>query len=58
MDTHRPEGSRALAGDSALRHSVGRLLTNSLILYLVAVASHRAWVLLNSDVSQLVRRLH
>lgn len=58
MDTHRPEGSRAFAGGSVLRHSASRLLTNSLILYLVAVATHRAWVLLNSDVTQLLRRMH
>ena len=43
---------------NALRHSANRLLTSSLILYLVATATHRAWLLLNSDVSQLLRRLH
>ncbi len=35
-----------------------RLVTNSLILYLLGNAAQRAWLLLNSDVSQLIRRLH
>lgn len=58
MDTHRPEGSHALAGGNVVRHFAGRLLTSSLVLYLLAVAGQRAWVLLNSDVGQLSRRLH
>lgn len=58
MDTHRPEGSREFAGAIVLRHFASRLLTSSLVLYLLAVASQRAWVLLNSDVGHLLRRLH
>ncbi len=34
-----------------------RLLASSLILYLVGCVAQRAWVLLNADVVQLVRRL-
>ncbi len=35
-----------------------RLLANSLLLYLLADAAGRVWVVLNSDVGQLLRRLH
>ena len=35
-----------------------RLLANSLILYLAATTAQHAWRLLNSDVGELVRRLH
>jgi hypothetical protein len=35
-----------------------RLATSSLILFLFGTLAQRAWVLLNSDVVQLVRRLH
>jgi hypothetical protein len=51
----------------ALRQAVSRqkldaltqqLLKSSLIVYLVAVVAQRTWMLLNSDVLQLLRRLH
>ncbi len=32
------------------------LMDNSVILYVAAIASHRIWVVLNSDVGELVRR--
>jgi len=32
------------------------MMTNSLVLYVVAVLLQRTWTLLNSDVMQLVRR--
>ena len=32
------------------------LMDNSVILYVAAIAGHRAWVLLNSDVGELLRR--
>jgi len=35
-----------------------QLLTSSLILYLIGNIAQRAWLLLNSDVGQLIRRLH
>ena len=35
-----------------------RLLDQSLVLYLLFVVAARAWVLLNTDVTQLVRRIH
>ena len=34
------------------------LLMNSLFLYLMADALHRLWAMLNSDVMQLIRRMH
>jgi hypothetical protein len=32
------------------------LLDNSVVLYLAAIASHRVWIVLNSDVGELLRR--
>ncbi len=32
------------------------LMDNSVILYIAAIASHRIWVVLNSDVGELLRR--
>ena len=32
------------------------LMDNSIVLYLAAIASHRIWVVLNSDVGELLRR--
>ena len=58
MDTDRPIVPRTDARHGGVRHAVARLLTSSLILYLAAVAAQRTWVLLNSDVGQLLRRLH
>ncbi|HSF79009.1 MAG TPA: hypothetical protein VLA38_10385 [Steroidobacteraceae bacterium] len=58
MKAGRPAGSRRAAPARALEALVDELLNNSLVLYLVAFAAHRTWVLLNSDVLQLVRRLH
>jgi len=37
---------------------VQRLATSSLILFLLGAVAQRTWVLLNSDVAQLIRRLH
>ena len=37
---------------------VQRLVASSLILYLVVATAQRAWTLLNSDVGELMRRLH
>jgi hypothetical protein len=43
---------------SVLRRIVETLTMNSLILYLTAVFMQRAWEILNSDVTVLVKRLH
>ena len=57
MKAGRPAGSRRAAPARALEALVDELLNNSLVLYLAAFAVQRAWVLLNSDVLQLLRRL-
>ena len=58
MKASRPAESRRVARVRKLETLVNELLNNSLVLYLVAFAAQRAWVLLNSDVLQLLRRLH
>ena len=64
------KGSRAVKGTvpswwswlAAGRRAVGAtgrgLLDRSLLLYLLFVVAGRAWVLLNTDLTQLVRRIH
>jgi len=46
------------AGRHVLDSGSRRLLDQSLVLYLLFVVAARAWVLLNTDVTQLVRRIH
>jgi hypothetical protein len=54
-----PPGDRGTAASTQSRSSLSaRLLANSLLLYLLADAAGRVWVVLNSDVGQLLRRLH
>jgi hypothetical protein len=53
----RPEKPH-LAGDRTLRVMATALLTHSLVLYITAVTLHRVWMVLNSDVMQLIRRVH
>ena len=49
---------RHLAGARTLRKMAGALLMNSLVLYITFVGLQRVWTLLNSDVLQLIRRVH
>ena len=35
-----------------------RLVASSLMIYLIVASVQRAWALLNSDVGELMRRLH
>jgi len=56
-DLQRP-GERRSGADGLVEATAARLLRSSLILYLAALAAHRAWLLLNSDVSELVRKVH
>ena len=49
---------RDTAGHRTLGALLAALLTNSLVLYITADALHRLWTLLNSDVMQLIRRVH
>ena len=51
-------GERRSSAVRLYEATTGRLIKSSLILYLAAFAAHRAWLLLNSDVSQLLRKLH
>jgi hypothetical protein len=37
---------------------VQRLVASSLMIYLVVASAQRVWALLNSDVGELVRRMH
>ncbi len=54
MKGYRADGT---SHTSLAYEGVRRLLASSLILYLLGSVAQRAWVLLNSDVAQLVRRL-
>jgi hypothetical protein len=47
-----------VAARHRLKSVLRPLLNESLLLYLAAIAAHRIWLLLNSDVVQLVRRVH
>ena len=58
MGKLRSAESRPLAGGSSLRTLSATLLSHSLVLYIMAVILHRLWALLNSDVLQLIRRVH
>jgi hypothetical protein len=51
------KGARARCRELATT-GVQRLVASSLILYLIVAMAQRAWTLLNSDVGELVRRLH
>jgi hypothetical protein len=42
---------------STLTRVIACLTTSSLLLYLAVTCTQRVWVLLNSDVGQLLRRL-
>ena len=58
MDNLWPaKGARLRCRDLAAT-GVQRLVASSLILYLIVATAQRAWALLNSDVGELVRRLH
>lgn len=50
----RPVG--ALSRPNIVVECARRLLASSLILYMMVWIGQRAWVLLNSDIGQLIRR--
>jgi hypothetical protein len=58
MGKLRSAEARPLAGGRSLRTLSATLLSHSLVLYIMAVILHRLWALLNSDVLQLIRRVH
>ena len=41
---------------TALMNGITRLMTTSLVVYVVAVLAQRTWAVLNLDVAQLIRR--
>lgn len=49
-------GSSSVGSHSPLAGAAHWLMDNSLVLYVAAIAGHRLWVLLNSDVGELLRR--
>ena len=54
----RPSTPRQRTGPRVLHSLADALTLNSLVVYLLAMILQRLWVLLNSDVVQLVRRMH
>jgi len=56
MRDHRAVNAGARSPALPKRPYATRLLASSLLLYLLAVLADRLW--LNSDVTQLLRRLH
>lgn len=58
MDAGQPPRVRVATRRDALEGALARLLSNSLILYLLAVLVHKAWIILNSDVVLLLKRAH
>lgn len=58
MRKRRPGRPPHLAGARTLREMARTVLTNSLVLYMAFAALQRVWALLNSDVVQLIRRVH
>jgi hypothetical protein len=42
----------------SIARSLARVIDHSLVLYLLFVVAGRAWVLLNTDLTQLIRRVH
>jgi hypothetical protein len=54
----RPARPPHLAGARTLREMARTVLTNSLVLYMAFAGLQRLWTLLNSDVLQLIRRVH
>ena len=51
------KGARARCRELAAS-GMQRLVASSLMIYLIVASAQRAWALLNSDVGELVRRLH
>ena len=51
--TERRRGGRR----RSLMNGITRMMSTSLVVYIVAVLVQRAWTLLNMDVAQLIRRI-
>jgi hypothetical protein len=56
MGNSRPAERRRCGRRTPLMNVITRVMTTSLVAYVVVVLAQRTWALLNLDVSQLIRR--
>jgi hypothetical protein len=54
----RPATPRHVASFQMFRTLATALLRNSIVVFILAHALHRLWTLMNSDILQLLRRVH
>ena len=52
-----PTEQRRGRSRGALANGITRMMTTSMVLYFTAIFVRRIWVLLNSDVVQMIRRV-
>ena len=57
MGNSRPTERRRHGRRTALMDGITRMMTTSLVFYVVAILAQRTWGLLNLDIAQLIRRL-
>lgn len=57
MGNSHPVERRRRGRRTALMNGITLLMTKSMVLYAAAVLMQRTWTLLNSDVTQVIRRL-
>ena len=57
MGNSHPAERRRGGRRTALMNGITLMMTKSMVFYVVAVLVQRTWTLLNSDVTQLIRRL-
>ncbi len=56
MEKFHQDDPPAVNGPDTLARGIAWMMSNSLVVYVVAVLLQRTWTLLNSDVMQLMRR--
>lgn len=57
MEDSHPADRRRDGRRTALMNGITRMMTSSLVVYVVAILMQRTWAVLNLDVAQLIRRL-
>jgi len=57
MGSLYPTEQRRGRSRGALANGITRMMTHSMVLYFAAMFVLRIWALLNSDISQLIRRV-
>lgn len=57
MGDSRPAERRRSGRRTPLMNVITRMMTTSLVAYVVAIVMQRTWAILNVDVAQLIRRL-